>query len=105
MEPVLRAHLHSFPLCQYRQGWRFLSYQQSSDFVDYLVQEIASGIEQRIRCRYLVSCEGAHSGIRRAMEAIARWSRLYLQVLHYLPAGASARCVMATCPSLDALNL
>ena len=69
MEPVLRAHLHSFPLCQYRQGWRFLSYQQSSDFVDYLVQEIASGIEQRIRCRYLVSCEGAHSGIRRAMEA------------------------------------
>lgn len=69
MEPVLRAHLHSFPLCQHRQGWRFLSYQQSSDFVDCVVQEIVSGIEQRIRCRYLVSCEGAQSRIRRAMEA------------------------------------
>ncbi len=80
MEPVLRAHLRSFPLCQYRQGWRFLSYQQSSDFEDCVVQEIASGIEQRIRCRYLVSYEGAESGIRRAMEATLEGRELWL---HY----------------------
>ena len=69
MEPVLRAHVQKFSQCQYREGWRFLSYTQSSEFVDCVVQEIASGEEQHIRCRYLVSCEGAQSRIRRTMEA------------------------------------
>ncbi len=68
MEPVVRAHLRQFPQCDYREGWRFLTFTQDAEFVECVVEECASGLQHRIRCRYLVSCEGAHSRIRRALE-------------------------------------
>mgnify|MGYP003629795805 FL=1 len=69
MEPVLREHTKQFPQCDYREGWRFLDYTQHSDYVDCEVLHIASGETHTIRCRYLVSCEGARSSIRNRMGA------------------------------------
>ena len=67
MEPVLREHTKTFPACDYREGWRFLDYTQHEDYVDCEVEEIASGEKQTIRCKYLISCEGARSSIRKKM--------------------------------------
>ena len=68
MEPAIRSHLETFSDCEYREGWRFISFEQTDEFVDCVVQEIASGAQHSIRCRYLVSCEGARSVIRREMD-------------------------------------
>lgn len=86
MEPVLRARLREFPISDYREGWRFVSFTQFEDHVDCVVQELASQTEQHIRCDYLVSCEGAHSRIRRDMgvqlegrECVAKFCTTYLR--------------------------
>ncbi|MFT4582423.1 MAG: 2-polyprenyl-6-methoxyphenol hydroxylase-like FAD-dependent oxidoreductase [Gammaproteobacteria bacterium] len=86
MEPAIRDHLKTFSGCDYREGWRFLSFEQADEFVDCIVQEIASGAEHEIRCRYLVSCEGARSVIRRAMDVelegrdcVAKFCTTYLK--------------------------
>lgn len=69
MEPVLREHTKQFSECDYREGWRFIDYTQQADFVDCEVVHLASGETHTIRCRYLVSCEGARSSIRNRMGA------------------------------------
>ena len=67
MEPVLRAHVGQFPHCDYREGWRFLSYETAAGAVDCVIEHCATGEQQRVRAQYLVSCEGGHSLIRKAM--------------------------------------
>ena len=86
MEPVLRDHLRHFPQCDYREGWQFLSYEAAADSVDCVIEHCASGERQRIRCQYLVSCEGGQSRIRKAMgiglegrECIAKFCTTYLR--------------------------
>ena len=86
MEPVLRAHTRQFPQCDYREGWRFISFVQATDHVDCVVQECASGAQHRIRCRYLVSCEGGQSRIRRDIgaslegrECVSKFCTTYLR--------------------------
>jgi 2-polyprenyl-6-methoxyphenol hydroxylase-like FAD-dependent oxidoreductase len=67
MEPVLRAHVRNYRHCDYREGWRFLTYESGAEGVDCVIEHCASGEQQRVRAKYLVSCEGGHSLIRRAM--------------------------------------
>lgn len=69
MEPVLREHVRQFPHCDYRQGWRFLSYQDDAVGVECEIQHCASGQVSKVRAQFLVSCEGGHSLIRKAMGA------------------------------------
>lgn len=69
MEPVLRQHVRQFPQCDYRQGWRFLSYHETPAGIECEVQHCASGELSKVRAQYLVSCEGGHSLIRKAMGA------------------------------------
>ncbi len=86
MEPVLRAHTRTFTACDYREGWRFLSFTQTDTHVDCLVEECATGAQHTIRARYLVSCEGGHSRIRRDIgarlegrECVAKFCTTYLK--------------------------
>lgn len=86
MEPALRARLAGLPACDFRPGWRFLDYSQDADGVDCRALEVATGREQRFRARYLVSGEGGHSAIRRAMgarlegrEVVTRMCSTYLR--------------------------
>ncbi len=86
MEPVLREHLRRYPQCDYREGWQFLSYETAPDGVDCVIEHCASGAQQRVRCQYLVSCEGGHSRIRKAMglrlegrDCIAKFCTTYLR--------------------------
>ena len=86
MEPVLRAHTRQFSECDYREGWRFLSFEQSREGVEAVIEECASGVTHRVRCQYLVSCEGGHSLIRREMgarlegrECISKFCTTYLR--------------------------
>ncbi len=69
MEPVLRERLHGLSACDLRTGWRFAGFSQDAEGVTCQVTELASGREQTVRARYLVSCEGGHSQIRRAIGA------------------------------------
>lgn len=86
MEPVVRAHLRTYPQCDYREGWRFLSYEADTDGVNCVVEACATGQQQRVRAQYLVSCEGGHSRIRRAMgvrlegrECVSKFCTTYLR--------------------------
>jgi 2-polyprenyl-6-methoxyphenol hydroxylase-like FAD-dependent oxidoreductase len=86
MEPIVRERVRQFTECDYREGWRFVSFTQTDDYVDCIVQECASGVEQHIRCRYLVSCEGGSSRIRREIgatlegrECVAKFCTTYLK--------------------------
>ena len=86
MEPVLREHLRNYSQCEYREGWQFLSYETAAEGVDCIIADCASGEQQRVRCEYLVSCEGGHSLIRKAMglklegrECIAKFCTTYLR--------------------------
>ena len=86
MEPVVRAHLRRFPASDYREGWRFVSYTADAEGVDCVVEHLASGEQQRVRAQYLVSCEGGHSRIRRAMgvrlegrECVSKFCTTYLR--------------------------
>ena len=86
MEPVLRAHTRTFPQCEYREGWRFVSFQPTGDAVDCVVQECVTGAEQVIRSQYLVSCEGGASRIRKDIgarlegrECISKFCTTYLR--------------------------
>ncbi|MBL6612722.1 MAG: FAD-dependent monooxygenase [Reyranella sp.] len=86
MEPVLRDHLRTFPQCEYREGWRFVSHQAVPGGVECVIEHCADGRSQRLRCQYLVSCEGGQSSVRKTIGArlegrdcIARFCTTYLR--------------------------
>ncbi|MGE0337274.1 MAG: FAD-dependent monooxygenase [Gammaproteobacteria bacterium] len=86
MEPVVRAALQRRAECELREGWRFLSYEADADGVTGLIEHCASGQREHVHCQYLVSCEGGHSRIRKAMgarlegrECISKFCTTYLR--------------------------
>jgi 2-polyprenyl-6-methoxyphenol hydroxylase-like FAD-dependent oxidoreductase len=64
IEPVLKAALDESPLAEVRFGWAVEGFAQDREAVTVLAQSSATGAEQRLRCDYLVGCDGGGSRIR-----------------------------------------
>src|SRR5262245_46049343 len=77
-EPLLRCnqmyvercvfdHLKTIPTIDLRYGWTCISWSETADGVDVEIEENASGRRERVRCDYLVGCDGGQSFVRRQL--------------------------------------
>ncbi len=69
LEPILFAHAEAFAGLGIRTRASLESFTQSDEFVVAIARDLDDGAETRIRCRYLVGCDGGRSRIRRAIGA------------------------------------
>jgi putative polyketide hydroxylase len=67
LEAVLLAHLHTYPTARIRFGTELVAFDQDDDGVTTALRDAASGSSSRIRSRYLVAGDGAHSSVRTAL--------------------------------------
>jgi 2-polyprenyl-6-methoxyphenol hydroxylase-like FAD-dependent oxidoreductase len=66
-EPVLKAHAERFDGADIRFGWRLDGFTDHGDHVEASITEVATGGTEIVTCRYLVGCDGPHSGVRKAL--------------------------------------
>jgi 2-polyprenyl-6-methoxyphenol hydroxylase-like FAD-dependent oxidoreductase len=64
LEDVLRARVHSLPNVTWSAGVAAEQVEQAEGHVVVHATELATGARLRIRCRYLVGCDGANSLVR-----------------------------------------
>ena len=69
LEPILFTHAEAFAGLGIRTRASLESFTQDEDHVVAIVRDLDDGAETRIRCRYLVGCDGGRSRIRRAIGA------------------------------------
>jgi 2-polyprenyl-6-methoxyphenol hydroxylase-like FAD-dependent oxidoreductase len=62
IEPVLRTAIDENPLSEVRFGWMVDGFEQDRDGVTVLAE--TSGTQKRLRCDYLVGCDGGGSRVR-----------------------------------------
>src|SRR5262249_49883510 len=62
IEPVLRMAIDENPLSEARFGWNVHGFEHDRDGVTVLAE--ASGTQKRLRCDYLVGCDGGGSRVR-----------------------------------------
>ncbi len=67
LEPVLLDFVGGLKPAELRHGWRYLDAAEDEAGVTARLIELASGREERVRCRYLVACDGGSSTIRRQL--------------------------------------
>jgi 2-polyprenyl-6-methoxyphenol hydroxylase-like FAD-dependent oxidoreductase len=63
LEPILRRRAEEVG-ASVVNGKEITGFEQDSDGVTVQLRDVRSGEESQMRCRYLISCEGAHSRIR-----------------------------------------
>ncbi|MEV6209877.1 FAD-dependent monooxygenase [Kitasatospora sp. NPDC051914] len=63
-EDLLTGHLEGYGT-RVERGCELLSFEQDADGVDAVLQTPAG--TERVRCRYLVGCDGAHSRVRKGL--------------------------------------
>jgi 2-polyprenyl-6-methoxyphenol hydroxylase-like FAD-dependent oxidoreductase len=66
-DPLLRAHAASLPGVDLRYGWRLESFDPRPGSVRATVTNLADGSTHAVEAGYLAACDGARSGIRRAL--------------------------------------
>ncbi len=66
-EPVMRRHLAHYPQVRLTSGQELIRFAQDAEGVDVDVRDVRSGEVSLWRCDYLVACEGAGSGMRKAL--------------------------------------
>ncbi|GAA1070020.1 FAD-dependent monooxygenase [Kitasatospora arboriphila] len=64
-EELLTGHLETFGT-RVERGRELLSFEQDPDGVEAVLRTPGGGAE-RVRCRYLVGCDGAHSAVRKGL--------------------------------------
>ncbi len=62
IEPVLKAAIDENPLTEARFGWTVEGFEQDRDGVTVLAE--TCGAQKRLRCDYLVGCDGGGSRVR-----------------------------------------
>jgi len=67
VEAFLKRHAETLDPCDIRFGWTLVSFQERQGHVDAVVRDGATGKSERIRCGYLVGCDGAQSTVRRGL--------------------------------------
>lgn len=66
-EPVMRHHLANYPQVQLAAGQEVTGFAQDADGVDVNLRNLQTGQVAHWRCDYLVACDGAASGTRKAL--------------------------------------
>ena len=69
LEPILRRKAKSMPGLEFREGWRFESYDASHDGVVATVRDLDNNRVEEVHAQYLVGAEGARSIVRSTMGA------------------------------------
>lgn len=69
MEPLLVKHATAIPGLALRNRVEVVQVTQDEDGVDVVARELDGGKDLRLRCRYLVGCDGPRSFVRRAIGA------------------------------------
>nr|VFK66232.1 MAG: 2-polyprenyl-6-methoxyphenol hydroxylase [Candidatus Kentron sp. UNK]VFK71842.1 MAG: 2-polyprenyl-6-methoxyphenol hydroxylase [Candidatus Kentron sp. UNK] len=67
IEAFLKRHAESLEACDIRFGWTLVGFREGESKVDADVRHGATGRTARIRCDYLVGCDGARGAIRRGL--------------------------------------
>ena len=66
-DPILQARARSFPSVRLRYGCRLDSFAADADKVTAELVDTVSGARERLEAAYLAACDGANSGVRRAL--------------------------------------
>ncbi len=69
LEPVLADHALQMPHLEIRFRSAVESFEQDGDGVTAIAHDLASGATFRIRCQYLIGCDGARSMVRKGIGA------------------------------------
>lgn len=64
VEKTLRQQAQACPSNDVRYGWLLVSFSQSDDGVQALVQPVSGGADVKVHARYLVGADGARSPVR-----------------------------------------
>ncbi|WP_431283815.1 FAD-dependent oxidoreductase [Humitalea sp. 24SJ18S-53] len=67
LEPVLLRHARTLPDLDLRHGTRLVSFTQTAERVEAVVEDVATGQAQTITADHMVACDGGGSGIRKAL--------------------------------------
>ncbi len=66
-DPILQNFARTFPHVSLRYHARLESFESSDDGVRAEVVDLATGARETLTCDFLVGCDGANSGVRRAL--------------------------------------
>ncbi|MEO8857445.1 MAG: FAD-dependent monooxygenase, partial [Burkholderiaceae bacterium] len=66
-EPVMRRQLARYPQVQLASGQEVTRFAQDAGGVDVDLRDLQTGLAAHWRCDYLVACDGAASGTRKAL--------------------------------------
>ena len=69
LEPILLEHTAALPGVTLLNRTQVTGFTQRADGVDAVLLDLESGQERRLRCRYLVGCDGGSSTVRKAIGA------------------------------------
>jgi 2-polyprenyl-6-methoxyphenol hydroxylase-like FAD-dependent oxidoreductase len=69
LEPILLEHTAALPNVTLLNRTQLETFAQADGGVEAVARDLQSGEERRIRCRYMVGCDGGSSGVRKAMGA------------------------------------
>ena len=67
LEPLLLGLLQEMEHGQIRIGWELVDFEQNADGVVASLRDNRSEATERVKARYLVGADGAHSGVRAAL--------------------------------------
>src|SRR5829696_1589052 len=67
LEPVLLRHLRTQPPVRVELGTEVSGVTVDADGARATLRDVGTGAERRVRARYVVAADGAHSAIRRAL--------------------------------------
>ena len=66
-EPLMRQRVQAAPKGQLWTGWELTGFSQDEAGASLELQHTKTGAKRRLRCQYLAACDGASSGIRKAL--------------------------------------
>lgn len=69
LEPILLEHTAALPGVTLLNRTQVTSFQQHAGSVEATLLDLETGQERRLRCRYLVGCDGGSSGVRKQIGA------------------------------------
>ena len=67
VEAVLKQHLDTVASVDVRFGWRLTAFWPHPDHVIAELLDLASGTRERVKCGYLVGCDGGQSMVRQRL--------------------------------------
>lgn len=69
LEPILLEHTAALPGVTLMNRTQVTGFEQASGHVEATLLDLETGRERRLRCRYLVGCDGGSSGVRKQIGA------------------------------------